>query len=185
MGFRQLLIQSDRDGAALSNTTTATSLLHAQTKRPIPAGFFQSVPQNLYVYAAGRMSTVVTTPGTLTIDLRLGAVIIANGGAMTLSTTATTNVSWEMWWNLTLRTIGGGTAATFMHQGRFTSEAIGATNISGIAQTRMLPASAPAVGTGFDETAAAALDLFGTWQTASSSNSIQCHQFMVEAAPPL
>lgn len=185
MSYRQLLVQMDRDGAALVSSTTATSLLHAQARKNVPSGFFERVPQDLYVYAAGRISTLATTPGTLTVDLRLGSVVIANGGAMTMSPAAVTNVPWEILWHLTLRSIGGGTAAAFMHQGRFISEAVGATNIAGIAQTRMLPASAPAVGTGFDETVAAALDLFGTWQTSNAANSMQCHQFQVHAAPPL
>ncbi len=183
-GFLQQILGSAVDGAALSNTTTATSILPAGAKTPFPPGFFSKIGnQGLLVFASGRMSTVTAAPGTLTIDLRLGSVVIANGGAMTLSTTATTNVSWSLWWLLTARALGGGTAANFMHQGQFWSEAIGATNISGIAQCRMLPASAPAVGTGFDDTAAQALDLFATWQTASASNSITCHQFVPISAP--
>ena len=66
-----------------------------------------------------------------------------------------------------------------MHQGTFTSEAAGATTVAGEAKTMLLPASAPAVGNGFDSTSAALIDLFATWQTANASNSIQCHQFML------
>jgi hypothetical protein len=111
------------------------------------------------------------------LDLRLGSVVVATSGAMTLSSTAKTNVSWYMEWLLTLRATGGGTAANFMHQGLFTSEAAGATTVAGEAKTLLMPASAPAVGTGFDETAAQKLDFFATWGT-SNANSIQVHQFI-------
>jgi hypothetical protein len=110
--------------------------------------------------------------------LRLGSVVIATSGAMTLSTSAKTNVSWYLEWLLTLRAVGGGTAANFMHQGSFTSEAAGATTVAGEAKTILMPASAPAVGTGFDETASQKLDFFGTWSVANASNSILCHQFI-------
>jgi hypothetical protein len=131
--------------------------------------------------AQGRISTVVTTPGTLTLDVRLGAVIAANGGAMTLSTTAKTNVAWWLEWVLTCRAIGSGTISNLMHQGMFSSEAAGATTVAGEAKSIMLPQSAPAVGTGFDSTAAQTVDLFGTWSIANAANSIQLHQYKLEA----
>lgn len=183
-GFLQQFLGAKVDGAALASSTTETSLLHAGSKTPFPPGFFTKVgDQGLLVMAAGRISTLVTTPGTLTLKLKLGAVTIADGGAMVLSTSAKTNVSWFMWWLLTCRALGGGTAANFMHQGAFTSEAAGATTVAGEAKTILLPQSAPAVGTGFDDTAAQALDLTGTWSVNSASNSITCHQFVPISAP--
>jgi hypothetical protein len=40
--------------------------------------------------------------------------------------------------------------------------------------------AAPAVGTGFDSTAAQLVDLFATWSVANAANSITCHQFLIE-----
>lgn len=177
--WSQNLISAAVDGAALTNTTTATSLLHAGSKLTLPPNFLSFVRQQLRIRAAGRISTVVTTPGTLTLDLRFGSIVVFNGGAMTLSTTAKTNVTWELDATLTLRSIGGGTAAALIGVGRFTSEAAGATTVAGEAKSIMLPQSAPAVGNGFDETASQAIDMFGTWSVASASNSITCHQFEV------
>ena len=176
-GYVATLISAQGDGSALTNSTTATSLLSGQAKWAMPSGFFKRVGDQLLVKAAGRISTVVTTPGTLTLDLRIGSVVVANGGAMTLSTTAKTNVAWHLEWLLTARTVGNSTSATLMHQGVFWSEAAGATTVAGEMKAIGLPQSAPAVGTGFDSTAAAYLDLFGTWSVANASNSITCHQF--------
>lgn len=186
--FQELLINANVDGAALANSSSATSLLGgtgtgaSHAKLTIPANYFY-VGRVLRVTAAGRISTLATTPGTLTLDLRLGGVIVANGGAMTLNTTAKTNVAWLLEWILTCRAIGSGTVANFMHQGKFTSEAVigSPAPTAGGSGVLLLPASAPAVGTGFDSTAAGTFDLFGTWQTANAANSIQLHQYLLEA----
>lgn len=180
LGYTQLVYSSTGDGAALSNTTTPTSLLPTAvagaTKWTMPSGFFKAPGDQLLFRASGRISTLATTPGTFTLDLRIGAVVVANGGAMTLSTTAKTNVAWSLEWLLTARAIGGGTAANFFHQGDWWSEAAGATSVTGEMKGIGLPQSAPAIGTGFDSGAAAVFDLFATWSTASASNSALCHQ---------
>jgi hypothetical protein len=176
-GWNQTLWSQQADGPALTNSTTATSLIGTTVpKWTFSPGFFDKIGKKFQFKASGRISTVVTTPGTLTLDLRFGSIVIANGGAMTLSTTAKTNVSWEMVWELTLRAIGQSTSANFMHQGRWTSEAAGATTVAGEAKSIMLPQSAPAVGTGFDSSASNVIDLFGTWSVANASNSILVHQ---------
>lgn len=177
-GYCAAQIAAKVDGAALTNTTTATSLLPLGALWTFPNEWFSQTGNTLLVRASGRISTLATSPGTLTLDLRLGAVIVATSQAFTLSTSAKTNVSWYLEWLLTLRATGGGTAANFMHQGLFTSEAFGATTVAGEAKTACIPASAPAVGTGFDETATQKLDMFGKWSVADASNSIQVHQFV-------
>lgn len=170
------------DGSALSNTTTPTSLLPGEAKIPLQGGALWFKGQKLRVLAHGRMSTVVTSPGTFQFTFKLGSVIVADGVAMTLSTTAKTNVAWELAWDMTVRAVGTSTTANLIHQGRFTSEAAGATTVAGEAKSIMMPQSAPAVGTGFDSTALAIPDLFGTWSSASASNSITLHgyEFMIQ-----
>jgi hypothetical protein len=185
MAFFQQTSGSIVDGAAVVSTTSATSILPAGAKTIYPASFFNKIGQCLVVHAAGKVSTSGSALN-LTLDLRFGSVVIATSGTMVMTTTAAkTNVAWEAEWWLTLRALGGGTAANFMHQGRFTSEVAGATSVVGQAGTILMPQSAPAVGTGFDDTAAAALDMFATWGTSSASNSILCQQFMAFSAPPL
>lgn len=182
MSWSELLIAANADGPALSNTTTATAITPVSSKLQMPANWF-TVGRKLRVTAHGRISTLVTSPGTLTLDLRLGAVIVANGGAMSLNIVAKTNVPWVLIWDLTCRSIGNGTAATLMHTGLWTSEAVIGSPLptAGGSGVITLPAATPAVGTGFDSTAAATLDLFGTWSAASASNSILVHQFEVSA----
>lgn len=173
------------DGATLANSSAATSLLHAGVKKPMPAGFFAWIGQGFRVRGSGRISTLITTPGTLQLDLKFGSVIIASTGAMVLSTTAKTTVPMDFDLEGTVRALGGGTAANLMMAGRITSEALGATTVTGEQKTEPFPSGTPAVSTGFDDTAAASFDLVGTWSVANAANSITIHQFSVSSNPGL
>jgi hypothetical protein len=164
------------DGPALSNTTTATSLLHASMKFQLGAGFFSAKGYRLRLDMHGRMSTVVTSPGTFQFFVRLGSVDVFSGGTMTLSTTAKTNVNWAASITLTMRGEPGA-SATLFGTGWFKSEAAGATTVAGEAKSIMMPQSSPAVGSSFDSMAAQLLEVFGQWSTANASNSIQVHGF--------
>lgn len=172
-------------GAQLANSTTATSLLHASGKGVIPAGAL-AVGKQLLVRASGAISCVVTTPGTLTLDLRLidpnaAAVIVATSQAMALNVVAKTSVGWYLEWLLTARAIGAATAANLMHQGKFVSEAVVGSPLpsAGGAGCLSIPASTPAVGTGFDSTLAQTVDFFGKFSVATDPTNITCHQFSV------
>jgi hypothetical protein len=177
--WNQSLITQQVDGTALATSTTATSLLAPAARFTLPANLLQ-VGTKLKVKASGRISTVVTTPGTLTLDVRLGAsTVIFNGGAMNLNVTAQTNAAWEFEADLLCRSIGNGTVATILGTGKFLSRAlIGSPAVAaGYAGAAILPDTAPVVGTGFDSTVAQTLDFFGTWSVSNAANSILCHQF--------
>jgi hypothetical protein len=175
----ETLISAQVDGTALANTTTATSILPAAAKYTLPANFF-AIGRVLRVNMWGRVSNIVTTPGTLTLDVRFGSTVVFNGGAMSLNTTAKTNVTWRAIMMLTCRAIGGGTTANLMGTGDWTSESA-VSSAANTANDIMMPASVPAVGTGFDSTASQAVDIFATWSIANAGNSIQLHQYTLEA----
>ena len=180
VSWLQTLNNSPIDGAALTNTTTATSLLPAIAKPTLPANYFTSAGKMFKLRATGRISTVVTTPGTLTLDVRFGSVVVFNGGAMTLNTVAKTNVGWVLDVDITVRAVGATTTANVIGQGLWTSEAVIGAPLptAGGATSHVLPYNtAPVVGTGFDSTAAFTVDMFATWSVANAANSITCHQF--------
>jgi hypothetical protein len=179
--WQETLIVAQGDGTQLSNSTSATSIIPAQAKLTFPANYFGDVGKTMRIRAAGRISNVVTTPGTLTLDLRLGGTVVFNGGAMQLSTTAHTNVPWE--WEVILTQRVTGASANFMGQSRWFSQAA---NVSGADSTTshsyvMAPNTAPAVGTTFDATAAQQLDLFATFSVATNPTNLTLHQFIVES----
>lgn len=178
----ELLVSSQADGPALASSTTPTSILPEAARVVLPANVLDRIGKRISVRAAGRVSNIVTTPGTLTLDLKLGSIVIASSGAMTLNTVAKTNTPWWLQWDLTLRAIGIGTNANFMHQGMWVSHSVIGASAVGTAGAgiQMIPYNAaPAVGSGFDSTAAAILDLFATWSVSNAGNSIQTHQYLV------
>lgn len=180
--FRQSLVVSQIDSTALASSTTPTSILPAAAWFTLPAGLIDSAGVIFKITAAGRVSNIVTSPGTLTLDVRFGSVVVANGGAMALNIVAKTNVPWWLEWYFTCRTIGGTTVATMIHQGIWASESVIGSPLpsAGGCGTHMLPNAAPAVGNGFDSTAAQQVNLFGTWSTNNAGNSIQTHQYCLE-----
>mgnify|MGYP001226868426 CR=1 FL=1 len=181
LALPELLVSAQIDGAALVNSTAQTSLLPTAARATMPANLISRVGLRMLIQAAGRITTTAT-PGSLTFDLKLGSVVIGSSGGFALNTAAQTNVNWRLHWEFTLRAIGGVTTANFFHQGAWFSHAVvgAAAPTAGGTGVHLIPFNAaPAVGTGFDSTAAAILDLFATWQTASANNSIQLHQYDV------
>lgn len=178
--WHETLITAQGDGTAVTGTGEG-SLLPTQAKFTLPANFLDTIGKTLRIRAAGRISNIVTTPGTLTLRVKLDTIVVAASSAMQLNAVAKTNVSWLLEWELTVRSLGASAAATFMHQGLWTSESVVGSPApsAGGSGALLIPASAPAVGTGFDSTVAAQLDLAAIFSL--TGNSIQLHQFTLES----
>lgn len=180
--WQETLIAAQIDGTALSNSTSPTSIIPPAARLGLPGNYF-AVGKRYRVTAMGRLSNIVTTPGTLTLDVRMGPtsnIIVFNGGAMQLSTTAHTNVPFWFTADLTCRAIGAVTSANFMGQGRMLSQAVSLTAVADSTTTPaelLAPNTAPAVGTGFDSTAAVVVDLFATFSIANAGNALTVHQY--------
>jgi len=176
--FMECLVAQQADGTALTASTTPTSIIHPAAKTTLPAGNFFAPGKSLLVRIGGRMSNIVTTPGTLTIDVRFGSVIVWTSQALPLNVVAKTNVSWWADIDLVCRAIGQSTSANMMGIGLFTSESVigSPANSAGGSGALFMPATAPAVGTGFDSTAAQTVDVFATW-SLNNANSIQTHMY--------
>lgn len=173
------------DGTALTASTAETSIAPANTHIVLGSNYFDKLGAAFRILATGRISTVVTTPGTLTLRIKLGptaSIAVAASQALALNVVAKTNVTWWLDWLLILRTNGAGVSATFMHTGQWTSEAVIGSPLpsAGGSGGLLIPASAPAVGTGFDGTAANTFDLTAQW-SISNANSIQTHQLVVQS----
>lgn len=184
--WQETLISAQVDGTALNTSTSATSILPAAARYTLPANSL-SIGKVFRIRFAGRLSNIVTTPGTLTLDVRMGPtsnIVVFNGGAMQLSTTAHTNVPIVGEVLLTCRAIGASTTANFMGQGIVTSQALSLTAVadsSTTPATLLLPNTAPAVGTGCDSTVAMVVDLYATFSISNAGNGITLHQYVLEA----
>ncbi len=177
--WQETLIAAEVDGTALNTSTTPTSIIPPAARFTLPANYMD-IGKTLRVTAQGRVSTF--TSGTLTLDVRMGPtsnIVVFNGGAVVM-VVSVTNKTFELTALLTCRAIGAGTAANLMGIGRFVSAAVGTADAAN-AKTVMLPDNTPAVGTGFDSTVAMVTDVFATWSVSSASNSIQVHNYVLEA----
>jgi hypothetical protein len=176
----ETLITSEIDGAALT-AIGAASMLPAAAKYTFQPNFFD-IGRAIRITASGRVSTVITTPGTLRFDVRTQAAISVFDSLAILpdSTAAYVTVGWYLEILLTCRAIG--TTGNLFGQGKFCS-----TDIAGQiaappkgALTAILPwNSAPAVGANFDTTISNSFDVFFTQTVATGS--LTCHQYALES----
>lgn len=171
------------DGPSLSNSLTATSLLNSGDKGYIIPSWLE-VGTMIRITFAGRLSNIVTTPGTLTLDVRFvggSTVVVFNGGAMQLSTTAHTTL--PIYGEILLTCRAKGTSANFMGQGRVSSQCLSLTAVADSTTTPatlLMPNTTPAVGTNFDSTVGQLVDFFATFSIQNAGNLLQLHQYLVE-----
>lgn len=174
--WQETLVSSQSDGPTISTATTA-SIIPTHALYTIPANFWQ-VGKIIRVSVRGRMSNVVTTPGNITFLIKFGATTVWTSQAQAMNTTAKTNVTFRLQVDLTCRAVGSGTGTTLLGIGQFTSE-----SVVGAAANQPLdvfmPATAPAVGTGFDGTVSQLMDTQVTFSV--TANSLTVHQYTVEA----
>jgi hypothetical protein len=182
-GYQSTMVWTKTDGTAVTATSEGT-LLPAGEKLVLPSGYLGPfIGKRFHIVAAGRISNIVTTPGTLTLKVKLGPtanIAVATSSAMQLNAVAKTNVSWYLDLDLVVRATGAATSANIFAMGTWTSESVvgSAVPSAGGSGTHQWQASAPAVGTGFDTSVANQVDL--TAQFSLTGNSIQCHMFSLE-----
>jgi len=174
------LIAAYSDGPTLT-AASAASCLPTYCLTTVQAGYWQ-VGRTWRITCAGRVSTVVTTPGTFRLDLRMGSVTVFDTLAMPGNVVAQTNVPWWGEFIIVCHSVGSGTSATLFGQGFMSSTAW--LNVAAVATGPWAGAipvpynTAPVAGTGFDSTIANALD-FRFTQTAATG-SFTMHTFLLE-----
>jgi hypothetical protein len=181
-GYQTTLVEAQGDGTAVTGTTEGT-ILPGQARIFIPSGYLNRIGKRVHIVATGRISNIVTTPGTLTLRVKLGPtanIAVATSQAMQLNAVAKTNVTWILDMTMTLRSIGATTAATFFANGQWTSESVVGSPVpaSGGPGGHVWQAATPVVGTGFDSTVDNLFDL--TAQFSLTGNSIQLHTGALE-----
>lgn len=189
-GFWNTITTLNGPGTAIASSSTRTSMTAGSTqfRKPMAADTLENTGDMLYLMASGIITTVVTTPGTLTLDLSLGGTAIVSTGAMTLNIVAQTNTPWILELYMTAKTVGSGTAATLAFTGHWLSPAsinvaLGATGPGPGGQ--IVPYSGTATGAsttsaGFDSTISNAIDVNSTF-SVSTANSIQLLQAVLVA----
>jgi hypothetical protein len=180
--WQETLITAQGDGAQILNSSTAVSIIPAAAKITLPNNWFQ-IGRVLRLTLAGKCACVATTPGTLTLDMRLLATIPFTTQAIPLNVVAKTDLPWFMQVIMTCRSIGASTSATLMAQGFFLSETYVGSPVpaTGGAGAVCVPVIAPVVGAGFDSTAANTVDIFGKFSVTTATTSLTLCQYILEA----
>ncbi len=180
--WREVLVNGSVDGPTLV-AAAAASCIPTASRIILPNNFFY-IGKMLKITLAGRISCVATTPGTARFDLRLGpsgTIVAFDTGALNLNIVAKTTVPFLLEMILTCRAVGNGVVSNLMGVANFQSEAVIGAALPSVAGNGALlaPVGAPVVGTGFDNTAANAVDVFFTQTVATGSMTV--HQYLVEA----
>lgn len=176
------------------SSTSAGTLFNTYTtaKTVLPTGCLVTLPANWWYVGRtirysvwGGISNIVTTPGTITLQVNLGSVAAFSTGAIQLNATAHTTLPFKFEAVLTCRAVGSGTSANLMGQGlvngRMFTITAAQTDQVNIGDSLLVPQTAPAAGTGFDSTAAQTLDFFAGFSISNAGNGIQVQQVLVEA----
>lgn len=186
MGYIQCLKTQHAAGSLLNTYTTAKSVINAQAQCIIPGGMLQ-LGDMLHVRASGGISNIVTAQPTFTFQAMMGptANIIAHTSQACLTTTTAHTLIpfvYDLW--MRLDSEGSGTSAKFLSQAQLQgimfpiSGAVGDPTSS--IGDLMAPATAPAVGTGFDSTVANLLDFWVGISVSNAANGIQVYQYSVD-----
>lgn len=169
------LVIGTTDGPTLT-AAAAASCIPLASRLILPTNYW-TVGKQWRVKLQGRISCAVTTPGTARFDLRLGpsgTILAFDSQAMGLNVVAKTSVPFDLEIELTCRAVGNGSNTTLFGIGKFTSEAVVGAPLPSAGGNGVLMCGpvVPAVGTGFDNTAANAVDMFFTQTVATGSVTI-------------
>lgn len=181
--WQETLVVGVTDGPTLTAAARA-SCIPVASRITLPNMYFY-VGKIIKIMMSGRISCVVTTPGTARLDVCLGSAgttIVFDTGALNLNVVAKTTVPWYFECKLVCRTVGNGTGTTLFPMGAFfQSEAVVGSPLpsAGGNGGLLVPVGTPAVGAGFDNLAASALDVFFTQTVATGSFTV--HNFQVDA----
>lgn len=180
----ETLVSQQAAGTAQNTYTTAKSVINPQERFTLPPNFWYP-GRMIEVSVDGALSNIVTTPGTLTLQVMMGSIVAFTTGALQLNATAHTLLPFTLDARLTCRAVGSGTSANLIGQARIggiqftlTAAQVDAVNTSGLF---MGPATAPAVGTGFDSSISNILDFWAGFSISNAGNGITIHQYHVKS----
>lgn len=185
--WEETLAWATSSGTAVANSTTETILVPNVT---IPANFMQD-GRCLRIRAFGGYGTTATP--TLIFSVRWGGVagtVIAKSATLTTTSAAGGGASMTSMWSadIIIQTRSNGSSGTLMTNGEVVTY-VTSTLTGGTVTNYGQPFSIASGSTGgttpvavtADLTADTALSFTATWGTANAANSIQCHNYTIEA----
>lgn len=185
LGYRGIVSSQQAVGTLFNTYTVAKTVINPQALWTIPAGFLDVPGKVITVDVWGALSNIVTTPGTVTFQCMVGAVVAFTTGAIQLNATAHTLLPFRLQVILRLDSVGSGTSAKFYGMGTvqgvmFTLTA-GQTDAVNTPPVLSAPATAPALGTGFDSTVANVFDFWTGFSISDAGNGVKIVNYIVSS----
>lgn len=181
--FTQTLTSQRAAGTLFNTYTTAKTVINASELVTLPANYL-TTGSKFRIKALMGLSNIVTTPGTMAIQIMMGSIVAFTTGNIQLNATAHTLLPLDFEATLRVDSIGSGTSAKYLGQSKFTgiqptltAAQTDAANTSG---SFLGPVTAPAVGTGFDSTIANILDFWVGFSISNAGNGVQVYDYSVE-----
>lgn len=190
-------LATQKGAGTLFNTyTTAKTVINQEALYPIGANSL-TLGDSYCITVDGGISTLVTTPGTITFQVNFaGPIVVWTSGAIQLNATAHTTLPFRIVINLSvqlLNTTVGGAVAKFagqaVLQGTMFTKTIAATDAWGRVSaadtavsdvTMCVPTTAPALGAAFDSTISQTFDFFVGFSVNNAANGIQISQYRLD-----
>lgn len=177
--WEELLTSTIDDATQISNTTTETIMI---PDTPIPARYWYP-GRTIKATLRGKLSCVVTTPGTLTLRARYGGVagtLLCASAALGMNIVAKTASQVAMEFLITCRANGNSaTSGTLIGSGQANlGEARVAANVG---QYDQIPLNAGAQVTGLNLIDAGTLSFTAQFSVATNPTNLLINQFLLEA----
>lgn len=167
-------------GTLLATYTTAKSVINPDALYTLEPNYLEP-GRKIKVYVSGAISNIVTTPGLMNFQVKIGSVAAFDSGNIQLNATAHTTIPFWAEIHMTCRAVGNATAANCIGLGIFTGKMFtltaGQTDDAQGHMTIAAPVGVPAVGTGFDSTIANIIDFWVGFTISAGGNGIQIHQY--------
>lgn len=178
--WQETLAVQQAAGALFTTYTTAKSVINPDALFTLPANILRPGSM-LRVFASGGISNIVTTPGLMNFQVKIGSIAAFDTGNIQLNATAHTTLPFWLDIMMTIRSIGSGSAATLIGLANvcgimFTKTAGQVDDAQGM-QTILAPQTAPVVGLAFDSTIANIVDLWAGFTISNVGNGIQIQQY--------
>ena len=180
----QTIVAVATDGPTLT-AASRSSCIPTANRVTLPNNFFY-IGRSINFTLGGRISSVITTPGTARYDICMGSAgttIVFDSLAILLDTViGHTTVKWDLFVTLTCRAVGSVTSTTFFPSvAKWGSEdllGVPASAPKGTLVAQLPWNTTPVVGAGMDNTAASILDVFFTQTAATGSMTV--HDYIVQ-----
>lgn len=171
-------------GTMFDTYTTAKTVIPPICLVQLPPNYFY-IGKQMRTTVRGALKNIVTTPGTVTFQIMMGNIVVWTSGAIQMNATAHASLPFTLVVDWVVRAVGNSTSANVLGMGtlqgvQFTLTA-GQTDPANVPGAFSVPATAPAVGTGFDSTIANIMDFFVGFSISNSGNGVQVQHYIVEA----